>query len=150
VTVDEAIAKVVLVFSGVPRPELFIRGTCHCCECMEHNQTLASHTPETIGMDELGNPGWDPICFASDPAFVYYMPAMVRLALSSEYYVDQFLFHLNISGRVDVLNAEQASAVLQCLWVVQEKFEKEIALCDDEHRVEEAMKRLERVIGAAC
>ena len=47
-------------------------------------------------MEDLGNPGWDPLCFVDDEGFRYWFPAMVRLALdSSGDYIDQFLFHLN-------------------------------------------------------
>ena len=94
----------------------------HCCECAEHNETLLAHTPETIGIEELGNPGWDPLCFATDEAFEYYFPAMVRMALEGtgeRYYVDQFLFHLIGDGlrnrRWKAFSPEKRAFVLRVL-----------------------------------
>lgn len=37
----------------------------HCDECAEHDETLRSTDVDTIGLGELGNPAWDPICFCS-------------------------------------------------------------------------------------
>jgi hypothetical protein len=117
-TKAEAMERVRQAFAEVPRPAEFGRGTCGCEECQEHERTLASHTPESIGMDELGNPGWDPICFANDAAFVYYLPAMLRLALETDYYADQLCFHLTLPGRLDPLSREQAATVLNALWAL--------------------------------
>lgn len=70
----------------------------HCTECLEHDETLRNKDIETIGLEELGNPGWDPICFANTQGFKYYLPALVRLCIEStekNYYIDQFLFHIS-------------------------------------------------------
>lgn len=103
-------------FGSVPRPHNFLEDPEHCEECAEHNETLRSHTPETIGIRELGNGGWDPICSATTEAYLYYMPALARLALSTgeEWYLDQFLFHLS-EDRVAAFNLEQRVAVLLLL-----------------------------------
>jgi hypothetical protein len=96
----ELIEKIRLQFGGVIRPEHFTDHN-HCCECAEHDETLRDHTVESIGMTELGNPGWDPICFATDEAFRYYFPALVRLTLEGTEqsdYTDQFLFHITYDG----------------------------------------------------
>lgn len=88
------------VFSGNAVPENYTNRD-HCPECAEHDETLRSHTPESIGLEQLGNPGWDPICFVLPKAFKYYFPALVRLALDSEGtngYLDQFLFHITYQG----------------------------------------------------
>jgi hypothetical protein len=66
----------------------------------------------------LGNPGWDPLCFADEPGFRYYFSAMVRLALQStpnEDYIDQFLFHLTINVNCMSFNTEQAAFVRKVL-----------------------------------
>lgn len=144
---EEAIAAARDAFRDVPRPTRFIRGTCACDECLEHDETLASHTPDTITMAELGHPSWDPMCAASDQAFAYYLPAMIRLALEEGYW-DQLLFHLNAPGRVDSLNREQARALLAALWVLAETKLDEIARTLDIYRLEEAIHRLEAA-GAA-
>lgn len=73
----------------------------HCCECAEHDETLLNSEIETIGMAELGNPGCDPICFTSPEGKKYYVPAFVRLTLETmtgDFYLDQFLFHLEGDG----------------------------------------------------
>ena len=53
-------------------------------------------------MRELGNPGWDPLCFCSAEGIEYYFPALVRLSLETakndEFYFDQLLFHLAYGG----------------------------------------------------
>jgi hypothetical protein len=98
------------------RPEgLFIRGTCRCEECEEHNRTLASHTPETMSMDDFGNAGWDPICMASDAAFLYFLPGMFRLAFADGFYIYQLLFHLGLPDRLACFTASQAKAIAAAL-----------------------------------
>jgi hypothetical protein len=94
-TPPELLFRIQQAFQGVQRPEHFTNYQ-HCDECFDHDETLRGQTPETIGLTELGNPGWDPICFISVEGFHYYLPALSRLALGQvpEYYLDQFLFHL--------------------------------------------------------
>ncbi len=145
-TGEQAVAAVREAFRDAPRPEVFIRGTCACDECLEHNQVLASHTPDTITMEELGHPSWDPMCAAGAPAFAYYLPAMIRLALEEEY-EDQLLFHLNIPGRLDILTPAQANAVLGALWVLAETKLDRLAETSEIYGLEEAMQRLECITG---
>lgn len=90
-----------LTFS-TPKPEHFTDYR-HCCECAEHDQTLLAFDIESIGLEQLGNPGWDPLCFSSPEGLIYYMPALVRLTVDtienpSESYLDQMLFHLIKDG----------------------------------------------------
>lgn len=83
------------------KPDHFTNYT-HCCECAEHDELLRTFDVDTIGIAELGNPGWDPICFCSDEGKKYYMPALIRLSLETihgHFYLDQFLFHLESDGR---------------------------------------------------
>ena len=85
---------------NAPKPEHFTNFN-HCPECAEHDQTLLAADIDTIGLDELGNPGWDPICFASPEGKKYYLPAFIRLSLDTmkdEFYIEQFLFHLEGDG----------------------------------------------------
>jgi hypothetical protein len=144
-TPDSAIANVRNAFRDAPRPGEFIRGTCRCEECLEHNQTMASHTPDTISMKELGNPGWDPICFANDQAFAYYLPAMIRLAFGPAGYACQLLFHLSIPERAESLTARQAAAVMEALRAVAEAQPDQFATGLDKSRLAEAMGRLGQV-----
>ncbi len=136
-------AAVQAAFLNVPRPEIFIRETCQCCECREHNDTLASNTPDKITLNELGNAGWDPICFANDAAFLYYLPAMMRLSLTTNVYVDQLLFHLSQPGRLDSLDPHQILALYDALWYLSEIKEDLIAHVQGEYRMEEVLKKLE-------
>ncbi len=74
-----------------------------CCECAEHDETLSAHDVDSIGLAELGNPGRDPLCFASAEWLKYYLPALIRLTLDTvdsprESYLDQMLFHLTRDG----------------------------------------------------
>ena len=73
----------------------------HCEECAEHDETLLSSEIDTIGLAELGNPGWEPLCFTSAEGKKYFLPALVRLSLDTvenEFYFGQFLFHLEGNG----------------------------------------------------
>jgi len=93
--------KIEQEFADIPRPQAFT-DSGHCCECADHNKTLSNFSPATISFTELGNPGWDPVCFMTDEAFKYFFPAFCRLAASSEgetWYLDQFLFHLAADGK---------------------------------------------------
>jgi hypothetical protein len=64
-------------FAAEPRPEHFTNYT-HGCECAEHNELLRARDRETLGLEDVGNPGWDPICFVTAEGFRYYLPALVR------------------------------------------------------------------------
>jgi hypothetical protein len=73
----------------------------HCEECAEHDQTLLAADIDHIGLAELGNPGWDPLCFCHSAGLRHYLPALVRLALDTldaEFYLGQLLFHLETQG----------------------------------------------------
>jgi len=142
-TPQEAISNVRAAFAAVPRPEAFTRGTCLCEECEEHGETLKTHTPDSISLVELGNPGWDPMCMANDQAFAYYVPGLVRLAFEDPYYADQMLFHFNCPGRAEYFTAPQAVALRDTIWllveIAPEKFGLDLA--------DEALRRLERIIA---
>jgi hypothetical protein len=74
----------------------------HCEECAEHNQTLINSDIERIGLSELGNGGWDPLCFCSTDGMKYYLPALIRLCFESmetDFYFAQLLFHLESNGK---------------------------------------------------
>jgi hypothetical protein len=95
-----------LVFN-VPKPDHFTN-YLHCCECAEHDETLLAADVDSIGLEQLGNPGWDPLCFTSPDGFLYYMPAVVRLTLDTidkptESYLGQMLFHLIKDGPGNML-----------------------------------------------
>lgn len=85
----------------IDKPEHFTNFT-HCEECAEHDETLKNATIDSIGVAELGNPGWDPICFCNAQGKKYYTPAFIRLSLDTvdgEFYFGQYLFHLSYDKR---------------------------------------------------
>jgi hypothetical protein len=48
----------------MPKPEHFTNHR-HGCECAEHDATLRAYDVDAIGVAQLGNPGWNPLCLAS-------------------------------------------------------------------------------------
>jgi len=76
----------------------------HCEECAEHDEVLRSRDIDSLRIEDVGNLGWDPVCFTSPQGFAYYLPALVRLALAEPaephtWYGSQLLFHLCSGGR---------------------------------------------------
>jgi hypothetical protein len=119
----EILEQVREAFASCPRPEHFTNYT-HCCECAEHDDVLRSRDLETLSIEDVGNPAWDPICFISPEGFAYYLPALCRLALSPEdphrgWYGYPFLFHLRYDGpqtvRILACTPEQRRAVAAVL-----------------------------------
>ncbi len=51
-----------LIFNA-PKPTHFGNHQ-HCCECAEHDETLLAHDVDSMSLEQLGNPGWDPLCFS--------------------------------------------------------------------------------------
>jgi len=118
----------------MPKPEHFTNYR-HCCECAEHDETLLAYDVNTIGVEQLGNPGWDPLCFSSVEGFLYYVPALIRITLDTmekpqERYLDQFLFHLMRDGKDnDVVRAcspEQRAFVAEFLEYLMERYSAEL------------------------
>lgn len=129
-TDSDLLATVVRIFARHTRPDVFTNAD-HCCECAEHNRTLSNHTPESLSVEDAGQPGWDPICFATPAAFLYFFPGLVRLAMTGHaetFYLDQFVSHL--SRRVDLLDPDERRIVHTLLWHLFEKFQDQ-AVCDD-------------------
>jgi hypothetical protein len=94
-------------------------------------------------VEQLGNPGWDPLCFCSEEGFIYYMPALVRLTLDTiadpqRTYLDQMLFHLIHDGKdnriVNACSREQREFVARFLEYLVEQYSDEIeaTLCYDD------------------
>lgn len=102
---DAAIlASIETAFGRIERPEHFTDFT-HCEERKEHDDLLRTRDRESLGIEDVGNPGWNPICFCSANGIAYYFPALARLALSEftpsqGWYGSQLIFHL-YSGFLD-------------------------------------------------
>ena len=121
----------------MPKPAHFTNDR-HCCECAEHDATLVAYDVNSIGLEQLGNPGWDPLCFVSPEGFLYYLPALIRLTLDTmekpqERYLDQFLFHLIRDGTDnDVVRAcspEQRTRVAAFLAYLIDQYSAELDEC---------------------
>ena len=89
----------------MPKPAHFTNYR-HCCECAEHDEALLACDVDSISLQQLGNPGWDPLCFATAEGLLYYLPAFIRLTLDTmdtpqERYLDQLLFHLMYDGKAN-------------------------------------------------
>jgi hypothetical protein len=96
----EALDRLTQAFKACPRPEHFTNFN-HCEECAEHDETLRSRTPETLTVDDVGNPGWDPICFISPDGFAYFLPGLARLSFEDSaigWYGTQLFWHLISNG----------------------------------------------------
>jgi hypothetical protein len=122
---------------NIPQPGHFTNYR-HCCECAEHDATLLAHDVDSIGLEQLGNPGWDPMCFALVGGFLYYLPALIRLTLETmekpqERYLDQFLFHLMRDGKdndlVRACSPEQRAFVAEFLAYLIAQYSVELDGC---------------------
>jgi hypothetical protein len=124
-------AKIVF---DVPKP-IHFGNYQHCCECADNDQTLLASDVDSIDLEQLGNPGWDPLCFSSVEGLLYYLPALIRLTLDTidnprETYLDQMLFHLIRDGAgnllVNACNEEQREFVAGFLEYVVENYAHQI------------------------
>jgi hypothetical protein len=122
---------------NVPKPAHFTNYQ-HCCECAEHDHMLVTADVDTIGLEHLGNPGWDPLCFAAVEGLLYYMPALIRLTLDTmntpqKRYLDQLLFHLmrdgNDNGLVRACSPEQRAFIAGFLAHLMETYSAQIDEC---------------------
>ena len=142
------ISEVWEAFGHFRRPNTFIRETCSCDECTEHEGDMQRFDPNDLPLEQLNKPGWDPICFASNEAFAYFMPGLVKLLLNhTDDYVQQFIFHVEQPDRLTALTPEQARAlmhVLDFLVIHRAKALEDNLVVDELYRTKE---RLEQVAG---
>jgi hypothetical protein len=79
---DEILQLVEEAFAAAPRPEHFTNDT-HCDECREHDELMRSRDRASLTVEDVGDT-WTPLPFLTPEGYRYYMPAMIRLALSEE------------------------------------------------------------------
>jgi hypothetical protein len=81
--VDEVLRLVEEAFADVPRPEHFTNHL-HCDECLEHDELLRSRDRASLTVEDVGETSWTPLPLLTPEGYRYYMPALIRLALSAE------------------------------------------------------------------
>jgi hypothetical protein len=132
----EVLARLDAAFAGCERPEHFTDFR-HCCECAEHDELLRSRDRGTLRLEDVGNPGWDPLCFTSAEGLLYFLPALARLALKApagdaDWYVPQLHFHLTYEGernriRVAASPAQRRAVVALLAHILETR----AALCNE-------------------
>jgi hypothetical protein len=131
-TMTDVLAAVRRAFADVPRPERFT--DCrHSSDRAEHEETLRAHTPDTISLEQVGNAGWDPICFVTIEGFKYIMPGLARLALGRGY-IAEFRFRLN-DDRIARFTNEQRLATLDLLEFIRDEVENGMAEAELSDRI---------------
>lgn len=121
----------------------------HCCECAEHDQTLLAYDVDSIGLEQLGYPSWDPLCFSSGAGILYYIPALIRLTLDTidkphEIYLPQMLFHLIQDGNNNRLvrecNKKQREFIVEFLEYLIDNNSSQIEECGCFHDICQAQE----------
>jgi len=132
----EVLGELHAAFAGCERPEHFTDFR-HCCECAEHDELLRSRDRDTLQLEDVGNPGWDPLCFTSAAGLLYLLPAMGRLALDAPsdergWYVPQLHFHLTYDGAANrILVASSTAQRHAVVRLLRHILDTRAALCDN-------------------
>lgn len=141
----EALELVTQAFRSCVRPEHFTNFE-HCGECAEHDETLRSREIESLAIEDVGSAGWDPMCFVTPQGFIYYFPALARLALTEPtykfgWYGNIFFGQLISNGprneRYMLCTPEQRSSVAA---FIQHIIETRPALIDEHCAPEDALR----------
>lgn len=118
-------------FGAVPRPSIMVRNPNHCDECADHEAAMQGVTPQTVTLNEIGNMGWDPVCYLTDASYRYFMPGFARLVLHTDDdcdYLDQFIFHLESRLSDDLFTGEQRTAIIGVIDYLKETLPEELLL----------------------
>ena len=148
---NEILAQIESAFSDCVKPDEFVDAS-HCEECAEHNETLSKTSRDEIGLEELGMPGWDPICFVKPEGFLYYFPAMVRLVFDEStdaQYLSQFLFHCTYEGEnsrfFSHFSREQVRATADLMRFLTTHWKDKLEACSVTRDAETAVQIWERL-----
>lgn len=79
---EEVLTTVEEAFRSASCPEHFTN-YMHCQECADHDSLLRSRDRSMLKIEDVNNPAWNPVDYLTAEGFVYYFPALARLALSS-------------------------------------------------------------------
>lgn len=99
---DRVFALIDAAFAECARPEHFTNYE-HCDECAEHDELLRTRNRQTLTLEDVGNPGWDPITYCTSEGIAFYLPSLVRLALDIRAggqlnYAQQLMFQFRWGG----------------------------------------------------
>ena len=100
---DEEILRLIdSVFAKCQRPEHFVDFP-QGLEGEDHDLLLRSRDKATLSLGDVGNIGFDPLCFINAEGFAYFFPTLARLALiehsrTHDWYAPQLLRHLIRQG----------------------------------------------------
>jgi hypothetical protein len=79
-TDDAILAEIDKAFGSVTRPERFTVADGDP-EAMDHEALLSSRDLETLRLEDVNRPGYNPMTECLLPGYSYYFPALARLAL---------------------------------------------------------------------
>jgi hypothetical protein len=138
----DVLEAVQAAFARCKRPEHFTN-YWHCEECAEHDELLRSRDNDTLQEEDVGNPGWDPLCYVDPEGFGYFFPALARMSLAEPsptrgWYGQQLLFHVNYDGKANrhllAFDMDQRQAVALLLQHIGETRAQLVAeyLCIDD------------------
>lgn len=104
------LAGIDAAFAAVTRP-LHFTEFAHCAECAEHDERLQATDGRRLQLEDVAYPGFDPFCVALPASFVYFLPALARLALNAPHaehgwYAAQLRFHLDAARRDNGFHAQ--------------------------------------------
>lgn len=109
---EQVLTAIDAAFAAHPRPQQFIRGSCRCDECLEHEALMQTLDRDRLPLEPLNSPAWDPLCFAANEALAWLLPGLVRLLLDhTDDYLQQFVFHIGQPERLDYWSPAQARAL---------------------------------------
>jgi hypothetical protein len=80
-TDGQVLAIIDQAFGSCRRPESFIVDWEASKECSEYEKRLRARSVETLTRNDVGDIGRDPLNFISPEGFLYFFPALARLAL---------------------------------------------------------------------
>ena len=121
---DEAIlAEINKAFGNVARPELFTVADGDP-ETMDHEALLSSKDRETLTLEDVNRPGYNPMTECLPPGFAYYFPTLARLALLhpadplygyASVLLDKLRFYEHGNDFYSYCNTEERAAVISFL-----------------------------------
>jgi hypothetical protein len=99
---SDVLADLTAVFANAQKPAQFWDPQ-HCDECAEHEALLQSRDRDTLGLEDVANPAWDPFAGVTPEGLAYYLPTLARFTFETadsagDWYGEQLLFHLTSGG----------------------------------------------------